>query len=112
MNAADFIASVAFDERGLVPVVTQQSETGEVLMVAYMNREALQQTLETHRATYWSRSRNQLWEKGETSGNRQHVRAVALDCDGDTILLTVDQKGPACHTGTHTCFDAVQWKLA
>ncbi|PPK67619.1 phosphoribosyl-AMP cyclohydrolase [Actinokineospora auranticolor] len=91
---------------GLVCAVAQQRGTGEVLMVAWMDDEALHQTLTTRRATYFSRSRNRLWVKGETSGNTQQVHDVRLDCDGDTILLVVDQTGPACHTGTPTCFDA------
>ncbi|GAB1817496.1 phosphoribosyl-AMP cyclohydrolase [Herbidospora sp. RD11066] len=90
---------------GLVPAVVQQHDTGEVLMLAWMDDEALHRTLTTGRATYWSRSRGQYWVKGETSGNAQFVKHVALDCDGDTILLKVDQRGPACHTGTRTCFD-------
>jgi phosphoribosyl-AMP cyclohydrolase len=90
---------------GLVCAVAQQHDTGKVLMVAWMNDEALDLTLTTRRATYFSRSRNQLWVKGETSGNTQHVREARIDCDGDTILLLVDQTGPACHTGTPTCFD-------
>lgn len=91
---------------GLVAAVAQQRDTGEVLMMAWMNDEALALTLETRKGTYFSRSRNQLWVKGETSGHTQYVHEVRLDCDGDTILLTVDQTGPACHTGAHTCFDA------
>ncbi|MCG5212463.1 phosphoribosyl-AMP cyclohydrolase [Streptosporangium sp. KLBMP 9127] len=91
---------------GLVPAVVQQHDTGEVLMLAWMNDEALHRTLSTGRATYWSRSRAEFWVKGETSGNVQHVKSVALDCDGDTILLRVDQVGAACHTGDRTCFDA------
>ncbi|MEV4395526.1 phosphoribosyl-AMP cyclohydrolase [Nonomuraea sp. NPDC049607] len=91
---------------GLVPAVAQQHDTGEVLMMAWMNDEALHLTLTTGRATYWSRSRDELWVKGDTSGNVQHVKSVALDCDGDTILVKVDQVGAACHTGDHTCFDA------
>ncbi|MEU1882291.1 phosphoribosyl-AMP cyclohydrolase [Streptosporangium sp. NPDC020072] len=91
---------------GLVPAVVQQHDTGEVLMLAWMDDEALHRTLTTGRATYWSRSRRSYWVKGETSGNLQHVRSVALDCDGDTILLKVDQVGAACHTGDRTCFDA------
>jgi phosphoribosyl-AMP cyclohydrolase len=90
---------------GLVCAVAQQHDTGKVLMVAWMNDEAIDLTLTTRRATYFSRSRNQLWVKGETSGNTQHVREARIDCDGDTILLLVDQTGPACHTGTPTCFD-------
>jgi phosphoribosyl-AMP cyclohydrolase len=91
---------------GLVPAVVQQHDTGEVLMLAWMDDEALHRTLTTGRATYWSRSRGEYWVKGDTSGHVQHVRQVALDCDGDTILLKVDQVGAACHTGDHTCFDA------
>jgi phosphoribosyl-AMP cyclohydrolase len=90
---------------GLLPAVVQQHDTGEVLMLAWMNTEALHRTLTTGRATYWSRSRAEYWVKGETSGHRQWVREVRLDCDGDTLLLKVDQEGPACHTGTRTCFD-------
>ncbi|HET9138947.1 phosphoribosyl-AMP cyclohydrolase [Actinophytocola sp.] len=90
---------------GLVCAVAQQRGTGEVLMVAWMNDEALDLTLTTRRATYFSRSRGRLWVKGETSGHTQHVHEVRLDCDGDTVLLVVDQTGPACHTGTRTCFD-------
>ena len=91
---------------GLVPAVVQQHDTGEVLMLAWMNDEALHRTLTTGRATYWSRSRGEFWVKGDTSGHVQHVKAVALDCDGDTVLLKVDQMGAACHTGDRTCFDA------
>jgi phosphoribosyl-AMP cyclohydrolase len=90
---------------GLVCAVAQQKGTGEVLMVAWMNDEALELTMTTRRGTYFSRSRNQLWVKGETSGHTQRVHEVRVDCDGDTVLLTVDQTGPACHTGTRTCFD-------
>jgi phosphoribosyl-AMP cyclohydrolase len=93
------------NREGLICAVAQQKGTGEVLMVAWMNDEALDLTLTTRRATYFSRSRNQLWVKGETSGHTQQVHEVRLDCDGDTVLLTVDQTGPACHTGTPTCFD-------
>ena len=91
---------------GLVPAIAQEASTGAVLMLAWMDDEALARTLATGRATYWSRSRREYWVKGETSGHAQHVRSVSLDCDGDTILLRVDQVGPACHTGTTTCFDA------
>jgi phosphoribosyl-AMP cyclohydrolase len=90
---------------GLVCVVAQEHGSGDVLMVAWMNDEALRQTLATRKATYFSRSRQSLWVKGETSGHTQYVREVRLDCDGDTVLLVVDQTGPACHTGTHSCFD-------
>jgi phosphoribosyl-AMP cyclohydrolase len=91
---------------GLVPAVVQQHDTGEVLMLGWMDDEALARSLSTRRATYWSRSRQEYWVKGETSGHRQHVKEVRLDCDGDTLLVKVDQEGPACHTGDHTCFDA------
>ena len=91
---------------GLVCAVAQERSTGQVLMVAWMNEEALHRTLSTRRATYFSRSRGALWEKGETSGHTQFVHEVRLDCDGDAVLLVVDQTGPACHTGAHTCFDA------
>jgi len=93
-------------EDGLVCAVAQEHGTGAVLMVAWMNDEALHRTLTTREATYFSRSRQQLWVKGETSGHTQHVREIRLDCDGDVLLLVVDQTGPACHTGTHTCFDS------
>jgi phosphoribosyl-AMP cyclohydrolase len=89
---------------GLVCAVVQQRGTGAVLMVAWMDDEALHRTLTTGRATYWSRSRQAYWVKGETSGHTQHVHEVRLDCDGDTLLLVVDQTGPACHTGSPTCF--------
>jgi phosphoribosyl-AMP cyclohydrolase len=91
---------------GLVPAVVQDATTGKVLMLAWMDDEALRRTLATGRGTYWSRSRQEYWVKGETSGNTQHVREVRLDCDGDTLLLLVDQHGPACHTGAQTCFDS------
>ncbi|HEX7660538.1 MAG TPA: phosphoribosyl-AMP cyclohydrolase [Pseudonocardiaceae bacterium] len=91
---------------GLVCAVAQEHGTGDVLMVAWMNDEALRLTLATRKATYFSRSRQKLWVKGETSGHFQHVREVRLDCDGDTVLLVVEQTGAACHTGTHTCFDS------
>ena len=90
---------------GLVPAVVQQWDTGEVLMLAWLDDEALHRTLTTGRATYWSRSRREYWVKGETSGHTQLIREVLLDCDGDTLLLKVDQVGPACHTGTRTCFE-------
>ena len=89
---------------GLVPAVAQQWDTGEVLMVAWVDAEALAATLRTGLATYYSRSRQRLWTKGETSGHVQRIRSVSVDCDGDTLLYRVDQTGPACHTGTRTCF--------
>lgn len=91
---------------GLVPAVVQDADTRAVLMLAWMDDEALHRTLTTGRGTYWSRSRGEIWVKGETSGHVQHVRDVRLDCDGDTLLVTVEQTGPACHTGATTCFDA------
>ena len=91
---------------GLVAAVAQEHGTGQVLMVAWMDDEALARTLATRRATYFSRSRGEYWVKGETSGHTQYVHSVRLDCDGDTVLLDVDQVGAACHTGEHTCFDA------
>ncbi len=96
--------NVKFDEKGLVPVVVQDVKTHAVLMVAYMNREALQKTLETGDMTYFSRSRQQLWRKGETSGHFQKLHELKLDCDGDTLLAIVSQEGPACHTGRYSCF--------
>ncbi len=92
------------DPLGLVTAVVQQHDTREVLMVAWMDDEALRRTLTTGRATYWSRSRQEYWVKGETSGNRQWVQEVRVDCDGDTLLLLVDQEGAACHTGERSCF--------
>jgi phosphoribosyl-AMP cyclohydrolase len=94
------------DAAGLVPAVIQQHDTREVLMVGWMDDEALHRTLTSGRTTFFSRSRQEYWVKGETSGHRQWVREVRLDCDGDTLLVLVDQEGPACHTGTRTCFDA------
>jgi phosphoribosyl-AMP cyclohydrolase len=90
---------------GLVPAVVQQHDTGEVLMLGWMDDEALHRTLSTGRGTYWSRSRQEYWVKGETSGHTQRVVEVRLDCDADTVLVRVDQTGPACHTGSRTCFD-------
>lgn len=92
------------DQAELIPAVAQDSATGEVLMLAYMNQESLAITIETGRATYWSRSRNELWEKGATSGHTQKVISIAIDCDGDALLLKVEQVGAACHTGDRTCF--------
>lgn len=107
MSAAPDLSGVRFNDQGLVPVVVQQWDTREVLMLAWADAEALRRTLTTGRAVYWSRSRQEYWRKGDTSGHIQSVRGARLDCDGDTVLLLVDQKGPACHTGTRTCFDAV-----
>ena len=102
----DVAARLRRNDAGLVPAVVQDATTGDVLMMAWMDDVALARTLATRRATYWSRSRQEYWVKGETSGHTQHVRSVQLDCDGDTLLLRVDQGGGACHTGDHTCFDA------
>ena len=99
-------ARLTRNPQGLVAAVVQQHGTNEVLMVGWMDDEALHRTLTTGRATYWSRSRAEYWRKGDTSGNVQHVREVRLDCDGDALLVVVDQVGPACHTGAHSCFDA------
>lgn len=104
MEVSELIKNIKFDEKGLIPVIVQDYKTGKVLMLAYMNEEALIKTLQTKEAWYWSRSRNNLWHKGETSGNIQKVLDVKIDCDGDTILLIVDQKGNACHTGNFSCF--------
>jgi phosphoribosyl-AMP cyclohydrolase len=96
---------VAFDSRGLIPAIIQEEGSKDVLMLGYMDNEAIRRTLTEGRVTFWSRSRQEYWRKGDTSGNRQYVRGAALDCDGDTLLVTVHQIGPACHTGAHACFD-------
>ncbi len=101
----DLSARLKRDADGLVAAVVQHHDTGEVLMLAWMDDEALHRTLTTGRATYWSRSRKEIWVKGETSGHRQWVREVRLDCDGDAVLVKVAQEGSACHTGARTCFD-------
>jgi phosphoribosyl-AMP cyclohydrolase / phosphoribosyl-ATP pyrophosphohydrolase len=96
---------IRFDERGLIPAIVQNAETREVLTLAYMNRESLARTIETKQTWFWSRSRNELWHKGETSGNTQEVVSLALDCDRDAIVVLVNPAGPACHTGAVSCFD-------
>jgi phosphoribosyl-AMP cyclohydrolase / phosphoribosyl-ATP pyrophosphohydrolase len=101
------LSAVKFGADGLVPVVTQESRSGDVLMVAFANRDALERTLSTGLAHYFSRSRGTLWQKGETSGHVQRITEVRLDCDGDAVLYRVEQTGPACHTGTRTCFSTV-----
>ncbi len=104
---ADYSAildAVSFNADGLVPAIAQQSATGEVLMMAWMNRDSLIETLTTGRVCFWSRSRNSLWRKGERSGQVQVLKSLRLDCDGDTLLLEVDQTGVACHTGRRSCF--------
>ncbi|MCA1907151.1 MAG: phosphoribosyl-AMP cyclohydrolase [Magnetospirillum sp.] len=98
------LAAIKFNEDGLVPAIAQQHDTGEVLMMAWMNAEAVKETLETGRVCYWSRSRKGLWRKGETSGQQQRLVELLIDCDGDTLLVKVDQDGVACHTGRRTCF--------
>ena len=101
----DWLDTIKWDYRGLVPAIAQKTGSGEVLMLAWMNRESLKLTWETGHAVYWSRSRNALWHKGEASGHRQVVRAIRVDCDADVVLLEVEQKGGiACHTGHHNCF--------
>jgi phosphoribosyl-AMP cyclohydrolase len=104
--AGDISRRLKRDAAGLVAAVVQQHDSGEVLMVGWMDDEALHRTLTTGRATYWSRSRQEYWVKGDTSGHVQYVKSVALDCDGDALLVRVEQVGPACHTGQHSCFDA------
>jgi len=104
-EAANVLERVRFDDKGLLPAIIQEESTKQVLMLGYMDAEALRRTLTEGRVTFWSRSRQEYWRKGDTSGNAQFVRGAALDCDGDTLLVTVHQIGPACHTGAHACFD-------
>lgn len=104
MTATDVIAAVKFNADGLVAAVAQQHDTGEVLMMAWMNAESIAETLSKGRVCYWSRSRGELWRKGETSGHVQRLVEMRVDCDGDTLLLLVDQTGPACHTNRRSCF--------
>ena len=99
-----FLDAVAFNTDGLVPVIAQSAATGDVLMMAWMNRATLEETLASGQVTYWSRSRQAVWRKGETSGHIQRLVEAYVDCDGDTLLLKVDQTGPACHTGAVSCF--------
>jgi phosphoribosyl-AMP cyclohydrolase len=99
-------ARLTRDDAGLVAAIVQQHDTGEVLMLGWMDDEAVHRTLTTGRVTFWSRSRQEYWRKGDTSGHAQYVKSVALDCDGDALLVRVDQVGAACHTGTRTCFEA------
>nr|WP_218115774.1 phosphoribosyl-AMP cyclohydrolase [Leucobacter soli] len=103
--AAPDLEALKFNADGLIPVIVQDDENDQVLMLAWMDREALRRTLGEGRVTYWSRSRGEYWRKGDTSGHRQYVRSVAADCDGDTLLVRVLQQGAACHTGTRSCFD-------
>lgn len=104
LDLSDVIEQLAFNDQGLIPAITQDVNSKDVLMFAWMNKEALLHTLETKRVTYWSRSRQQLWIKGETSGHIQKLVSMAFDCDGDTILCQVEQEGAACHTGRESCF--------
>ena len=104
LSHAAFLAAVRFDEKGLVPAIAQSAATGQVLMMAWMTRETLEVTLATKEVTYWSRSRQKVWRKGETSGHIQRLVDALVDCDGDVLLLKVDQLGPACHTGAPSCF--------
>jgi phosphoribosyl-AMP cyclohydrolase len=105
MDVQAVLDRIAFDAKGLVPAIIQEEDTRDVLMLGYMDNEAVRRTLTEGRVTFWSRSRQEYWRKGDTSGNRQYVRGAALDCDGDALLVTVRQLGPACHTGEHACFD-------
>jgi phosphoribosyl-AMP cyclohydrolase len=98
------IDELKFDSKGLIPAIAQDHESKEVLMIAYMNRESLEKTLKGGKACYWSRSRNKLWVKGETSGHFQFIKEIYYDCDMDALLLMIDQVGPACHTGNRSCF--------
>ncbi|MDQ7251586.1 phosphoribosyl-AMP cyclohydrolase [Dongia sedimenti] len=104
MTAAELLDTLAFDRDGLIPAIAQQHDSGEVLMLAWMNRAAIDETLATGRVCYWSRSRQSLWRKGETSGQIQRLVEFRVDCDNDCLLLLVDQKGVACHTGRRNCF--------
>ena len=112
LQAGPWLDAVAWNEQGLIPAIAQEVGSGDVLMMAWMNRDALMETLRLGEAVYWTRSRQKLWHKGEESGHTQKVKEIRLDCDGDTILLLVDQKdGIACHTGEHSCFFQ-QWDSA
>jgi phosphoribosyl-AMP cyclohydrolase len=104
-TVGEVVERATFNADGLLPAIIQEDGTKQVLMLGFMNAEALRRTLTEGRVTFWSRSRQELWRKGDTSGNVQYVKSAALDCDGDTLLVTVDQVGPACHTGAHACFD-------
>jgi phosphoribosyl-AMP cyclohydrolase len=115
MTKADWLKKVKWDENGLVPVIAQEAATNEILMFAWMNREALEKTVQTGEAVYWSRSRKKLWHKGEESGHTQKVLEMRIDCDEDVVLLKIEQQGGiACHTGRHSCFfqkfDGKEWE--
>lgn len=103
-NWKEIVSAVKFNTDGLIPAIAQQYDSGEILMMAWMNQEALDETLQTGRVCYFSRSRQTLWRKGESSGQVQQLKELRIDCDGDTLLLKVDQTGPACHTGRRSCF--------
>jgi phosphoribosyl-AMP cyclohydrolase len=98
------IDDLTFDERGLIPTIVQDAENGDVLMMAWMNRESIARTIAEGRTVFWSRSRQELWRKGDTSGHIQHVQELRVDCDADVLLVRVHQEGPACHTGSRSCF--------
>ena len=104
MTLSDTLNALKYNADGLIPAIAQQHDTHEVLMMAWMNRESIEETLQTGRVCYWSRSRNKFWRKGESSGQMQVLKELRIDCDADTILLLVDQTGPACHTGRRSCF--------
>lgn len=104
IDAKTLLEKVKWDANGLIPAIAQDATSEQVLMLAWMNADALKQTLETGRVCYWSRSRGELWRKGDTSGHEQYLKEMHLDCDGDTLLIKVDQSGPACHTGAVSCF--------
>ncbi|MCZ2259573.1 bifunctional phosphoribosyl-AMP cyclohydrolase/phosphoribosyl-ATP diphosphatase HisIE [Sporosarcina sp. G11-34] len=104
------IDKIKFDDKGLIPAIVQDNQTGNVLMLAYMNEDSLQKTLETKETWFFSRSRQELWNKGATSGNRQILKGLSLDCDNDTLLIQVEPQGPACHTGKETCFNNVTFE--
>jgi phosphoribosyl-ATP pyrophosphohydrolase/phosphoribosyl-AMP cyclohydrolase len=104
MVVEEMLKEINFDDDGLIPVIAQDYKTGKVVMLAYMNKEALEKTIDTGKAHYWSRSRKKLWLKGETSGHYQYIKSINIDCDADTLLIKVEQKGCACHTGHYSCF--------
>ena len=104
MTLSDTLDTLKYNADGLIPAIAQQHDTHEVLMMAWMNRESIEETLQTGRVCYWSRSRNKFWRKGESSGQMQVLKELRIDCDADTLLLLVDQTGPACHTGRRSCF--------
>lgn len=105
ISAAELLEAAVFNSDGLLPAIIQDDDSGAVLMLAWMDAEAIRRTCESGRVTFWSRSRQEYWRKGDTSGHRQYVKSVAVDCDNDTLLVRVEQIGAACHTGSRTCFD-------